>query len=284
MNGKKVSLAFITAMLLDLICARVIKNCFPQIADNLVLVNLICEATILLPGVIFVFASGEKFTEFMGFRKIKPGTLFAIVPFTMLTTPLITLLNLLTQFFTDNAAVNMMTDYNMAELSFGQMFFSIAVFAPLCEEMTCRGVYYQGYKKSGSAFWAMIFSSLLFGLMHMNINQAVYAFGMGILAVLLVEATGSLWSSVIYHGLVNGSQVVLMYLMLQMEPQAYIQTAARQVTTDLLVYSVAVYLAITAVCLPLGWALLVWMGEHEERAGVLRRVWEDRRLRKQRKE
>ncbi|MBQ8878008.1 MAG: CPBP family intramembrane metalloprotease [Lachnospiraceae bacterium] len=280
MNGKKVTLAFIAAMLLDLLCAWVIKNYFPQIADNLVLINLICEATILLPGLVFVFASGEKFSEFMGFHKIKPGTLFALIPFTMFTTPFITLLNLITQFFTENAAVNMMTDYNMAEMSLGQMFFSIAVFAPFCEELTCRGVYYRGYKKGIRAFWAMIVSSLLFGLMHMNINQAVYAFGMGILAVLLVEATGSIWSSVIYHGLVNGSQVILMYLMLKMDSGTYVEAASQQITTDMLVYSVALYLVITAVCLPLGWAILVWMGEHQGRPGVLRGIWEDKKIRR----
>lgn len=277
MNGKKVNLAFLTAILLDFLCAWSIKRFLPQIMDNIVLINLICEATILLPGLLFVVASKEKFSEFMGFRKMKPGTLLGIIPFTMFTTPLITLLNLISQFFTDNAAVDMMTNYNMAELSFGQMFFTIAIFAPFCEEAACRGVYYQGYKKSGSAFWAVIFSALLFGLMHMNINQAIYAFAMGIMAALLVEATGSLWSSVLYHGLINGSQVVTMYVMLKASPETYIEAATESITIDLLVYSVSVYLLIAAVCLPIGWALLVWMGEHEGRSGILRQIWESRK-------
>lgn len=277
MNARKVSVSFIIAMLLELGCAWILKNYFPWITDNLVLVNLICEAAFLLPGLIFMFASGEKFAEFLRFHKMKSGTMLAVIPFAMFTSPFITLLNLLTQFITDNEVVHMITDYDMAEMSFMPMFFSIAIVAPFCEEMVCRGVYYQGYKKSVKAFWAMLLSAVLFGVMHMNLNQAVYALGMGILAVLLVEATGSLWASILYHGLINGSQVVLMHALLKMDPQVYSQAASEQITTELLVYSVSVYLVISAVCLPLAWALLVWMGEREGRSGVLRGIWENKK-------
>lgn len=276
MNGKRVNLAFLISILLYLLCGLGIGRFFPKAAGNLSMVNLICEAAILVPGILFALFSKEKLCDFMGFKSMKVGTVLAIIPFTMFTSPFITLLNLITQFFTENAAAGMMTDYHMSELSFLQMFFTIAIFAPFCEEVACRGVYYQGYKKNGSAFWAMLLSSLLFGLVHMNMNQAVYAFGMGILAVLLVEATGSLWSSVIYHGLINGSQVVMMYFMLRMDSQIYEKAAAETVTTSLLMYSVAVYLVIAAVCLPLGWALLVWMSGREGRSNVLGKIWEDR--------
>lgn len=275
-NGKKVTFAFLISLLLDFICIWVIKRYDTGITDNLVLANFLSEATVLVPGLIFVFASKEKFADFMGFRKIKPGTMLAIIPYAMFTMPLIVLFNLISQFFADNAVVSMMSEYNMAELPFIQLFFTLAVFAPLCEEMICRGVYYQGCKKSGSAFGAMLFSSLLFGLMHMNINQAVYALVMGVLAVLLVEATGSLWASVIYHGLINGSQAILMYGMLKQDPGIYTEVADT-ISTDLLVYGVAVYLLIAAICLPLGWGLLVWMGEHENRSGVLRQLWNSRK-------
>ena len=279
MNSKKVNLVFLISIILYVLCAFGIGYFLPEMTNNLVFANLICEVAILAPGLLFVLFSKEKFGEFMGFSKMKIGTVLAIIPFTMFTSPVITLFNLITQFFVENTAVNMMSDFNMAEMSFGQMFFTIAIFAPFCEEAACRGVYYRGYKKSGSAFWAMMLSALLFGLVHMNVNQAVYAFAMGILAVLLVEATGSLWSSVLYHGLINGSQVVLMYVMLKADPQVYTEAAAEPITAEMLVYVIAAYLAIAAVCLPLGWALLVWMGEHEGRYGMLRQVWEDRKKR-----
>ena len=50
---------------------------------------------------------------------------------------------------------------------------------------------------------AALMSGLLFGCFHLNINQALYAFVMGIVFAYMVEATGSLWSSVIAHFAVN---------------------------------------------------------------------------------
>lgn len=277
MDSKRANLAFLITMILDATVSLGVSYLFPAVAENLVLGNLVCELVILLPGILFVLLSGEKFTEIMGFRKMKFTTVLAIIPFTMFTSPFITLLNLLSQFFTDNTAAQMVTDYRMDQMPFWQMFLTIAIFAPFCEELVCRGVYYQSYKKSSGAWKAMLLSALIFALIHLNINQAVYAFGMGILAALLVEAAGSLWASVVYHGLLNGSQVVLMYVMMKMDPQAYSRSSMDMITTDMLVYSVTVYLVIAAICLPLGWALLVWMSGHEGRRGVLLQVWQDKK-------
>ena len=83
--------------------------------------------------------------------------------------------------------------------------------------------------------------------------------------MLLVEATGSLWSSVIYHALFNGSSSLMAYMVLRNDPMAY---ADQEVTAELLMYGVGSYLVITAVCLPLAYAVLVWISKHEGREGV----------------
>ena len=73
--------------------------------------------------------------------------------------------------------------------------------------------YYQGYKRSGTTMQAMFMSALLFALMHMNFNQAAYAFVIGVLVVLLIEATGSIWSSIIVHIVINSQQVLMLYVL-----------------------------------------------------------------------
>ena len=276
MNGKKVNLAFLISIILYIGCSFGLSYLAPRLSENLVVANGIVELVVVLPGLLFVIFAKEDLPCFLGFHKIRISTLLLIIPFTMLTMPFVTLLNLLTQFFTENAAASMVESYKIAEMPFLLVLFVIGIFAPFCEELACRGVFYRGYRKSGTAFGAMLLSALLFGIMHMNMNQAVYAFAIGILAVLLVEATGSLWSSVVYHGLINSSQVVIMYLTLKIDPDTYSE-AAQLVTTNMLVYSVAVYLVIAALTLPVAWALLVWMGEREGRSGVLASVWRDRK-------
>lgn len=279
MNVKRVNLAFLISMILYIACSFGLVYIFPQITENIALGNFVVEMGMLLPGLMFVLFSQEKLPEFLYLGKMKITTLLAVIPFTMFTLPFISLLNLLTQFFVENEAVSMMEGYQIAEMPFLLVWLVIGLFAPFCEEMICRGIYYRGYRRSGSAFAAMLLSSLLFGLMHMNLNQMVYAIGMGILSVLLLEATGSLWSSIVYHACINSSQVAAIYMMLKANPAAY-SVASEMMTVDMLVSSVAVYLILAAITLPVAWALLIWMSEREGRRGVLLSIWKDRKNKK----
>lgn len=279
MNSRRTSISFLIAVILYFACAfgvGIVSLFFGNAINSLILSNMMVEAAIVLPGIMFALFSGESLPQFLGFHKIKVTTLLAIIPFTMLSMPLISLLNLITQFWVENMAVGAMEEYGIVQMPFWQSWFVIGLFAPFCEEVACRGLLYRGYEKSWGAFRAMILSAFLFALIHMNINQAVYAFAMGIMAILLVEATGSLWASVCYHALINSSQVALMYMMFGANSTAY-SDAAQMMTDEILVTSVTVYLVITAVTLPLAWALLIWMSGNQERRGALLTLWRDRK-------
>lgn len=276
MNSKKLNRAFLITIILYIGVMFGVPFLPSAWMENIVFNNLLCESVIVLPGLLILLFLKENVGSFLHFKKIKPGTLLAIVPFTMFSIPVITLANILSQLFAKNEAVAAMENAKVAEMPFLLLLFSSGIFAPFCEELICRGIYYRGYKKSGSGFKAMLLSAVLFALLHMNLNQAAYAFAMGLLAVLLVEATGSLWSSIFYHMLINSSQVVMTYAMLKANASAYSE-AAELINTEMIVMMVAVYLVITAVTLPLAWALLVWMSGHEERQGVLMLLWKERK-------
>ena len=66
------------------------------------------------------------------------------------------------------------------------------------------------------------------------------------------------------------------YAMLKVNTSAYSE-AAELVNTEMIVMMLAAYLVITAVTLPLAWALLIWMSGHEGRQGVLMRLWKERK-------
>lgn len=276
MNGRKVNLAFLISIVIYIgviFCAAFL---FPSFMENIIFNNLLCEMAIVLPGLLFVIFSKEDLPRFLHMKRIKVSTLLSIIPFTFLSMPVITLANLLSQFVAENAAMAAMESYQVADMPFLQLLFSVGIFAPFCEELTCRGIYYRGYERSGSGFKAMILSAILFALVHMNVNQAMYAFVMGLMAVLLVEATGSLLSSVVYHMLINSSQVCMMYTILKANPSAYSE-ASQMMTREMMVISLASYLVITAITLPLAWAMLVWMSGNEGRRGVLPAFWKERK-------
>jgi len=274
MNGRKANWAFLITTVCYIGLAYVLAFFFPAVGDSLVLSNLLCELVVVLPVFFFAMASGEKAGSFLGFHKMKISSVLMVGLFTFLSLPALSLFNLISQLWVDNEVAAMME--SQGELPFGWLYLSVGVIAPVFEEIACRGFFYQSYRKSGGAFRAMFLSAFIFALVHMNFNQAAYAFVMGILAVLLVEATGSLWSSILYHGLINGSQAALMYIILQKSPEAYSEQAA-VITTDVLLYGIGIYVILTAIGLTLAWAVLVWLSNNEGRKGALRQIWRERK-------
>lgn len=79
-------------------------------------------------------------------------------------------------------------------------FIMVAILAPLFEEILMRGVVLRGLLNGGtSPRNAIIWSSLLFALIHMNPWQAVPAFIIGLLLGWIYWKTRSIWPSIFIH-------------------------------------------------------------------------------------
>jgi len=87
---------------------------------------------------------------------------------------------------------------------------TVAVMPGIFEEFSHRGMLLSGYSKMGSVR-TIVFSGLLFGLMHLNINQFFYAFVVGMLLALVALVTKSIWPSIIIHFMNNGINTYLDY-------------------------------------------------------------------------
>lgn len=74
-----------------------------------------------------------------------------------------------------------------------------AVIAPMVEELVCRGLIFRRLRDSMGRWPAIVISGVMFGLYHGNVVQALYASVLGILMAVLVELTGTLWSSILFH-------------------------------------------------------------------------------------
>lgn len=276
MNAKKANWAFLLTIAAYFLVSVLMLFLPDSVTSSLLVTNLLLEGALALPIIMIAVVSREKLGEFLGFHKIKPGTVLMIGLFTFLTSPFLTLVNAISMFWVENEAVNMMESYQVGNLPFAQLLLSTAVIAPICEEITCRGGFYRSYRRSGGMVKAMLLSAVLFACIHMNFNQASYAFVMGIISVLLVEASGSVWSSVIYHGLFNAGTSLIAYAALRGDPNVY---AKQEVTTELLMYGVGAYLVISAVTLPIAFAVLIWISKHENREDV----WKNTRIKEKTK-
>ena len=88
----------------------------------------------------------------------------------------------------------------------------LAVIPPLVEELVFRGIFFGSYRKVGM-FGAAVISGVIFGCFHLNINQGLYAFAIGFVFAYMVEATGSLWPSVIAHFAINTYSIGVVQLL-----------------------------------------------------------------------
>ena len=76
--------------------------------------------------------------------------------------------------------------------------------APIGEELLCRGVIMEYFRRSFGKFWiANLVQAVLFGLMHLNLVQGVYAFAGGLVLGYVAKESGTVIASMILHFTMN---------------------------------------------------------------------------------
>lgn len=124
----------------------------------------------------------------------------------------------------------------------------LAVLPALVEEYVFRGLIFLGYKKR-NPLKAVLLSAVLFGFMHLNINQFSYAFVLGIVLALLVYATGSIIPGILVHFTINGYSVVISYILANKvsdSTDAVNEAATGQITVFTILFLIAVLIMLTS--------------------------------------
>ena len=85
---------------------------------------------------------------------------------------------------------------------------SVALLPAICEEFLHRGILLRGTYQIGIKK-AILISSLLFGLVHFNINQFFYAFVLGLLMAFVAIVSRSIFPSMIIHFVNNFISIYL---------------------------------------------------------------------------
>ena len=83
-----------------------------------------------------------------------------------------------------------------------------AILTPVLEEMVYRGVIFARLRRDMGMLLAVLLSALLFGIMHFNIVQFIYAFVLGVMLALFMEKCGHFFAAVLGHVTVNLISVV----------------------------------------------------------------------------
>ena len=79
-------------------------------------------------------------------------------------------------------------------------FQALAVVTPVVEEVFFRGFVFAGLAPRLGVGWAMVVSSVVFSVFHLDVGVFIPIFVTGLLLAWLYHRTGSLWPGVLAHG------------------------------------------------------------------------------------
>ena len=271
MNSKKVNRLFLSVVLMHFVLIAVLIAGSQFFSIGIVTNLLLSQMVILLPAIISLFFGKEKGrVRDLGFRKIRISTVLLVVLYTLLCMPLVTVVNAISMLFVDNTVVAMSSE--ILSVPFPAAFFMIAMFGPFSEELVFRGVIFNGYRKDGNTLGAILLSALVFAFMHMNFNQAGYAFVIGVALAFIMLATNSFWAPMLMHAIINAQSVCTMYLTEYFMPGSLAAESAAMTREDLLM-SIGIYSVIAAVTTVLAICLLIFIADREGQKEELRRLF-----------
>ena len=194
---------------------------------------LLAQLIRFIPAVIFMVIQKYQFKSDLKFHKIKISSVFLLILFALcfigkagysiyenskvtssldayLMTPLMNLISVISMLFGRNVMNTTMNNLtSMYPLVICVLV--VGILPAFMEETIYRGVYLNEYGRENKR-WAIFLSAFLFGVLHQNFNQFTYAFAMGIIFALVVEATGSILGSMVIHFVINTTSVINLFV------------------------------------------------------------------------
>ncbi len=218
-----------------------------------------------LPALIYFFT--QKDTK-IPVGKLSIKEIIFIILIAICISPLLSLINVLSQFFVKNNVADLM--FGMVDIPLILMLLMTALTPAIVEEMLSRAIIINNYERQ-TVLKTILMSGFFFGMIHMNINQFLYAFILGTIMCYVVLATESIFASMIIHFIINASGTILLRLQVLVQKIAWeadgeILTSAQALekimesetaggTMELVMVSIAM-LMISMVTVPIAYLLI----------------------------
>lgn len=191
---------------------------------------LLSPLSMLVPLAVYCIITRSNPLKLIRFKKTKLCNIIMGILVMIFCYPVILVLNLISMLFVDNAMAQILPSTMAMGLPLAVLL--IAVVPAIMEETVFRGCLYNTYSKRRPLAGAFL-SGLLFGLMHMNFNQMPYAFFLGVILALMLEATDSIIIPMIMHFSLNAFTTVLSYSSASvLESQAPVGQSFTEILTE----------------------------------------------------
>lgn len=167
------------------------------------------QLLLVLPTVLYICRWRIPVKDFLRIGRLPILNILLLVLFSFSIIPFLNFLNVFSMLFARNVIGNTASQI-ISNQSLAVSLFVIAFLPGAMEEAVYRGAFYNEYRKV-SLRKGLLLSALLFALMHLNLNQFIYAFAMGLIFPLLVEANNSILASLLVHFIINANSVISVF-------------------------------------------------------------------------
>ena len=198
-----------------------LESFFTQ-ADFLISFNSAWQVLALAAGTLLVtklHTSRENISQFLRLRAPTKRVMLSLIAVMLIIVmqPMVWFLGYINSFLpapdvlTQMQADQMQLIQSLMQGQFSVLFilFNIAVVPAFCEEIMFRGYIMRTFEKHTTIFWAILFSSIIFGLFHLQITHFLPLSFIGGVLALLAYGSNSLLPAIVAHFTNNALSVVV---------------------------------------------------------------------------
>lgn len=215
-STKQAGLFFFLLMIMEIpaaVLVGMVQDMFSDDKSTLVSI-LITQGYLLLCAVIYILVTRKSLKSDFRMRSYRFATFWLSLLVLIVASPMSVVLNLVSQLFVKNEVSSAIFDITKSIPPLAAILV-VGCLPGFIEELIYRGIMYSAFRKYSILAGAIV-SAVSFGLMHLNFNQIPYAIYLGLIFAFMVEATGSLFSTMIMHMIFNAVNTCYLFLLPQL--------------------------------------------------------------------
>ena len=114
-----------------------------------------------------------------------------------------------------NNVVHFTNMFELSKLPIIVQIISSGICGPILEEFIFRGIVYNKLKTFNKKMTAIILTSVIFGIVHSNIINGIYAFGVSFILIYLYEKYKTLKAPIVMHIFLNTTIILMLPLIIK---------------------------------------------------------------------
>jgi len=212
-------------------------------ASFVILTQLFCFVPPLL-----IYSLVVKPKKLLRFTPISLMNAVLIVLMCLFIQPAMLVLSALSMIFFENPVTGMLSDLSATPLPVALIV--LAIMPSVLEEITMRGVVQRNYESVPIGKAALV-NGFLFGILHLNPQQFLYAMMLGVIFAYFMHYAESLWAPILGHFTINATQIIMATVSMRVtQSMPEQQVLLESITGDEIVGLVISLVILNVICLP----------------------------------